>query len=104
MKRSLPKSIAIGGHRLKIQRKKNLLTEQNAYGTFDSVSLIITIDDSLSDTLAWETLWHEVVEAINFFSEADIEHKSIQVFGLLLHQAVNSIFTEKRPAKKGRDE
>jgi len=101
MKKSLPKSIAIGGHKLKIQRKKYLLTEQSAYGIFDSVNLTITIDDNLPDTLAWETLWHEVVEAINFFSEADIEHKSIQVFGLLLHQAVNSIFTEKRATKKG---
>ena len=100
MKRSLPKSISIGGHQLKVQRKRDLLREHSAYGIFDCVSLTITIDAELSNTLAWETLWHEVVEAINFFSEADIEHKSIQVFGLLLHQAVNSIFTEKRPKKK----
>ena len=100
MKRSLPKTIAIGGHQLRILRRKNLLSEQSAYGIFDSIELTKSIDESLSNTLAWETLWHEVVEAINFFSEADLEHKSIQVFGLLLHQTINSVFTEKRSGKK----
>ena len=77
-------------------RKKGLLDHHEAYGIFDGVDLTISIDESLTNTMAWETLWHEVVEAINFFSEAEMEHKSIQVFGLLLHQTINSIFTEKR--------
>ena len=76
-----------------------LLDNADAYGTFDGISLEISIDSGLSNTMAWETLWHEVVEAINFFSEADLEHKSIQVFGLLLHQTINSIFTEKHSKK-----
>lgn len=100
MKRSLPKSISIGGHTLKVLRKRGLLDDHDAYGMFDGVDLTITIDESLTNTMAWETLWHEVIEAINFFSEAEMEHKSIQVFGLLLHQTINSIFTEKRSKKK----
>jgi len=99
VKRQLPKAISIGGHTLKVLRKKGLLDDFDAYGIFDGVDLTITIDASLSNTMAWETLWHEVVEAINFFSEAEMEHKSIQVFGLLLHQTINSIFTEKRSKK-----
>jgi len=31
-----------------------------------------------------------VIEALNFFSEAGLEHKSIQVMGMLLHQVVDS--------------
>lgn len=100
MKRPLPKAIQIGGHTIKVSRQKGLLDNLEAYGIFDSVELSITIDDSLTNTLAWETLWHEVVEAINFFSEADMEHKSIQVFGLLLHQTIGSIFIEKRGSSK----
>ena len=100
MKRPLPKAISIGGHKLKVLRQKDLLEEHDAYGMFDGIALTIAIDPSLSNTLAWETLWHEVIEAINFFAEAEMEHKSIQVFGLLLHQTIDSIFTEKRSRRK----
>lgn len=99
MKRKLPPEIEIGGHIILINRTEGLLETERAYGLFDPVNLRIEVDSSLSNTMAWETLWHEVVEAINFFSEAGMEHKSIQVFGLLLHQVANSMFTFKRPAK-----
>lgn len=99
MKRKLPDRLEIGGHTIEILRVSNLLESQQAYGLFDPINLRIEIDTSLSNTMAWETLWHEIVEAINFFSEAGMEHKSIQVFGLLLHQVANSVFTYKRHAK-----
>ena len=86
MKRQLPSSIQVGGHEIQILRRPGLMEFCDAYGLFDPTNLIITIDASLTNTMAWETLWHEVVEAINFFSEANMEHNSIQVFGLLLHQ------------------
>lgn len=99
MKRKLPPEIEIGGHIITIRRTEGLLETESAYGLFDPINLRIEVDSSLTNTMAWETLWHEVVEAINFFSEAGMEHKSIQVFGLLLHQVANSMFTFKRPAK-----
>jgi hypothetical protein len=94
MKRKLPSHIKVGGHTIDVVRQKNLLSHSEAYGMFDPTGLVITIDESLTNTLAWETLWHEVTEALNFFAEADMEHKSIQVFGLLLHQIVDSIFVK----------
>ena len=100
MKRKLPDYIEIGGHIISITRVKDLLDTQEAYGLFDPTHLKIEIDSSLNNTMAWETLWHEVVEAINFFSEAGIEHKSIQVFGLLLHEVAKSMFTFKRGVGK----
>lgn len=100
MKRKLPDHIELGGHVITIRRVENLLDSHEAYGLFDPTHLKIEIDASLNNTMAWETLWHEVVEAINFFSEAGMEHKSIQVFGLLLHQVANSMFTFKRAAAK----
>ena len=99
MKRRLPEEITIGGHVITVSRTPGLLETESAYGLFDPINLRIEVDESLTNTMAWETLWHEVVEAINFFSESGLEHKSIQVFGLLLHQVANSMFTYKRPAK-----
>tara|TARA_R100000353_G_scaffold175950_1_gene147921 strand:+ start:2005 stop:2358 length:354 start_codon:yes stop_codon:yes gene_type:complete len=87
-KKKLPKSISIGSHNINIIRKEL----DDCFGYFDPAKLEIAIGSTVDDTLAWETLWHEVVEAINFFSEADMEHKSIQVFGLLLHQVIDSIY------------
>ena len=102
MKRQLPKAIRVGGHEIQIVRQPGLMDFCNAYGLFDPTNLTISIDASLTNTMAWETLWHEVVEAINFFSEADMEHKSIQVFGLLMHQVIDSIFvrTSKKPTNE----
>ena len=86
--RKLPKSITIASHNITVTRKEL----DDCFGYFDATKLEIAVGSTLDNTLAWETLWHEVVEAINFFSEADMEHKSIQVFGLLLHQVVDSIY------------
>lgn len=95
MKRPIPQSLQVGGHTIEIIRVENLTGMAEAYGLFDPANLTISIDASLTNTMAWETLWHEVIEVLNFFSEADMEHKSIQVFGLLLHQIVDSIFIKR---------
>ena len=90
----LPREIQIGAHKISIERKPGLINHSEAYGLFDATALSIHIDDSLSEGLAWETFWHEVMEALNFFSEADLEHKSIQVMALLLHQVADSVFVD----------
>jgi len=100
----IPRQIQIGGHDIKIVRKPDLIEHSEAYGMFDRTRLEIYLDDSLNDSsLAWETFWHEVVEALNHFAEADMEHKTIQTFGLLLHQVFASGFineSSKKGAKK----
>jgi hypothetical protein len=89
--RQIPDKISIGGHVLTVTRQKDLMDQADACGIFDSTKLSIAIDSSLPESLAWETFWHEVVEALNYFSEASMEHKSIQTFGLLLHQVMSSM-------------
>tara|TARA_R100000742_G_C4235728_1_gene56380 strand:- start:333 stop:686 length:354 start_codon:yes stop_codon:yes gene_type:complete len=90
-RKKLPESIQLGSHNIVVIRKEL----DDCFGYFDPAKLEIAIGSTVDDTLAWETLWHEVVEAINFFCEADMEHKSIQVFGLLLHQVIDSIYSKK---------
>jgi len=102
VKHVIPKEVSLGGHSIKVIRKEGLLEHAEAYGIFDGIELTITIDKSLNDTMAWETFWHEIVEAINFFSEADLEHRTIQIFGLLLHQTVNSVLSEQQAKKTNK--
>lgn len=98
MKRPLPTKLNVGGHTITVKRVEGLTHCAEAYGLFDPNTLTISIDSGLTNTMAWETLWHEVIEVLNFFSEAEMEHKSIQVFGLLLHQIIDSIFVKRKNA------
>jgi len=87
----LPEFISLGGHRIKVVRQKGLISTAEAYGIFDCEQLLISLDGDLEGSLLWETFFHEIVEALNFFAEAELEHQTIQIFGLLLHQVVNSV-------------
>jgi hypothetical protein len=102
---TLPETIQIGGHTISVTRRDNLMSRADAYGMFDGAALEISVDSALEDSLVWETFWHEVVEALNFFSEADMAHRDIQVFGLLLHQVAESVHEHVAsavPTKSGK--
>ena len=87
----LPRYIRLGGHLIRVTRKKNLILDEEAFGTWDDGALQIVIDSELSSSLAWETFWHEVIEAINSATDTKLEHHVIQTFGLLIHQVFQSL-------------
>ena len=96
-----PRYIRLGGHVIKVTRKTDLVTEQEAFGTWDDGNLEISIDAGIANSLAWETFWHEVVEAINTSIEGRLDHSVIQSMGLLLHQVFNSIIEKEQHGEKG---
>ena len=87
----IPESIDIGGHTITIHFQEGLVSYNQAYGLFDPTNLRIIIDSDLNASVQNETFWHEVVEALNFFTEAEMDHNKIQTFGVLLHQIANSM-------------
>ncbi len=84
--RRIPKQLTIAGHTISVVFDDL----EECYGLFDPAKMTIVICRGSTKSMQWETFCHELVEAINFFAEADLEHKSIQVFGLLLAQALES--------------
>lgn len=99
----IPSTIEIGGHVIEVVRKSDLIDHSEAYGLFDRTHMKIYLEESLGEgSLAWETFWHEVIEALNHFAEADMEHKTIQTFGLLLHQVFASGFQKQAKRAKSR--
>ena len=88
--KDLPEYVRIGAHKIPIKMQKGLF-DSEAYGIFDPDKLEIKIENDMSPGLQRETLLHEVVEAINFLCELDLEHQAIQVLGLMLHQVTESI-------------
>ena len=87
----IPEEITIGGHTITIHYQSGLVSYNQAYGIFDPTNLRILIDADLNYSVQCETFWHEVVEALNFFTEAEMSHNKIQTFGVLLHQIANSM-------------
>ncbi len=96
-----PKYISLGGHIIQVVRKKGLIHDEEAFGTWDDGKLQIAIDADLSPTLAWETFWHEVMEAINTATDSNLDHSVIQTSGLLLHQVFMSIFEKSQGTEDG---
>jgi len=88
---NIPESLSIGGHRIQVVRKAQVVDGEDCFGTFDPMTLEISIAPGLPDSLALETFWHEVVEALNVFAETELEHSKIQVLGLLLSQVAASM-------------
>lgn len=82
----IPESIQLGGHTITVEFQSDLVANCEAYGLFDPTNLRIIIDRDVDPSIQSETFWHEVVEAIVFFTEAGLEHSKIQTFGILLHQ------------------
>ena len=89
---SFPKYIRIGGHVILVKLVPGLIKEQEAFGTWDDGTLTISIDAGLTPSLAWETFWHEVMEALNTATDSSLDHSVIQTNGLLIHQVFKSIF------------
>ncbi len=87
-----PRYIRLGGHVIDVVRKKDLIKDDNAFGTWDDELLEITIDARLGPALTWETFWHEVLEAINTATDTNLDHAIIQTHSLLLHQVFMSLF------------
>ena len=97
-KLKLPSSVTLGAHVIPIRLQKDLM-DSEAFGMFDPNKLEILIDPSISENLMLETLMHEVVEAINFLVETDLPHQTIQLMGLMLHQAMESMFNISKVCK-----
>lgn len=97
---TIPKMIQIGGHTITIHFQTGLVSYNQAYGIFDPTNLRIVIDKDLSESVQNETFWHEVIEALNFFTEAGLDHSKIQTFGILLHQIANSMEAKRNANRK----
>ena len=95
----IPGSVQVGAHSIAVIRRD--LNSEDAYGIFDSENLTISLDSSLTGSMLVESFCHELIEALNFFAEAEMEHKTIQVFGLLLAQILTSIVEEKERGPTG---
>lgn len=84
----LPKSVRVGPHELTVIETGAAMAE---YGHFDYDDLAIRIRNNVSIGVQYETFWHEVVEGLNAVYELKLPHRTIQVIGASIYQALASI-------------
>lgn len=80
-KKSIPNSIRIGGITIPIHRDDTMDVmgeDVMTFGYYDVVGGDITIDDQLSDEIAYSIYIHEVIEAINDLYSIGLKHKQIE--------------------------
>ena len=91
----LLKEVKIGGHRYKVIFKDLDKNEaSNNCGYCRTTDNEIYINSSMSQEQQESTLLHEIIEAINFNYQLDLEHNKIQTLEATLYQVLkdNKLF------------
>lgn len=86
MKFKIPKEVDIGPHTIPVKIQH---LDDNA-GEYHFGDMEIRISDGMKETAQHETYWHEIVEAVNHIYELGLPHRSIQILGAGIAQAIKS--------------
>jgi len=78
----------IAGYNYKIIYSDDLLATSGLMGEFDKTKGEITIDTHLTDEQKKSTLLHEIIEAINYHFDLNLEHNKIMTLETALYQVL----------------
>jgi hypothetical protein len=81
----IPKSLTVGPHEIAVVRGPLEDAGQFSFGDLE-----IRINDGLKPSAQFETLTHEIFEAINLVYELGLPHRSIQILGAAMAQVIKS--------------
>lgn len=84
----IPASIKIGCFEVKVQIVKNLAYDRDRIGEFCPRNLTIDIEETSSLQRQWETLFHEIIEAINSQYNLELPHQTIHILGSAFFQVI----------------
>ena len=78
--------IKIGGLNYRVSQVENLARDNGALGRCCGNSRTIEIDSNLDEQVKEKTLIHEIIEAINFENQLNLEHWKISVLESSIYQ------------------
>lgn len=84
----IEKNIKIGGLYYKTLEVKDLARDHSALGRCCGNNTTIELDSELKDSVKEKTLIHEIIEAINFEYELDLEHPKISILASAFYQVL----------------
>lgn len=85
----LPQTVKVLGHTYSVVTRDQYIAESSGgTGQVNNYVNRIWIDSSLAPSTQNEVLIHEIIEAINYRCELNMEHRTICVLGEVLHQVL----------------
>lgn len=85
---NIPSKIKLGGFEITIRGIKDLVAERECLGEWHPRTQEIWIDSDHTDQQKEETLLHEVMEAICYIYNINIEHRDLSNIATVLHQVI----------------
>lgn len=82
-------NIKIGGLNYSVKKVKDLARDHAALGRCCGNSASIEIDMEIGKNVTDKVLLHEIIEAINFEYELNLEHNKISILAMALHQVLS---------------
>lgn len=81
-------NIKIGGLNYSVKKVKDLARDHDALGRCCGNSASIEIDMEIGKNVTDKVLLHEIIEAINFEYELNLEHPKISILASTLYQVL----------------
>ena len=84
----IPEKLKIGGFEWRVKEVKHLISDRERLGEMAPRTQEIVIEEESSEQQKEETLIHEIIEALNFLYNINLEHYQIELLGVTLHQVL----------------
>ena len=84
----IPQKVKIGAFEWEVEKNENLIHERDERGCCRPKRLQIEIDPGCKEVAQEETFIHELLEAITWQYDIEIEHKDLWNLSVVLHQVI----------------
>jgi hypothetical protein len=90
-KQTLPDLVLIGGIPFPIRMVRDLRDPENLplYGTISFVNGEIQIEEGISDSAKWTSLWHEIVHGLAEQASIELAEDVVEILGYGLAGVIN---------------
>lgn len=84
----IPKKLKIAGYEYSVEFSEDLARDKDLFGDFNGRMQRIRIEKSLTKERQFGVLLHEIIEAIDYHYQLELEHNKIKAFETALYQVL----------------
>lgn len=84
----IPNKIKMGGYTIQVEQVHDLMNDRQELGVYYPRTQTINMDADCTDQLKDEILIHELLEAIKFHYNLELEHHELSIISTVLHQVL----------------
>lgn len=80
--------VRIGGYIVEVVGRDNIMLERGHQGEYHPMTQRIVLDTAMTLQQRREIFLHEIIEAIVSIYDINIEHRDLNLLGVVLHQII----------------